>query len=127
MRYVTVLHELEDSKIEIDRLINDENVVEHPPKTNGTPNNLLELCEGYKPVDIEPKELYMYFELIMDKKFSKDLSDIKAGFHPGRMVYMTIDFYLEKFGRNKGEAMRNLHGLVKMAKYLYSHDKQYAI
>ena len=62
---------------------------------------MLELCEGYPAVEIDPKALYEYFELIMDFKFTKDIADIKKGFQPGRMVYMTVDYYLEKFGKNK--------------------------
>ena len=43
------------------------------------------------------------------------------------MVFLTVDFHLEKFKGDREAAMRNLAGLVKMAKNLYSHDKQYAV
>ena len=98
-----------------------------PPPEKVIPNNLIELCEGYTPIEITPKELYRYFELILDKKLSIDKEYLKAGFQPGKMVYMTVDYHFEKFGNDKELALRNLTGLVKMAKNLYSHDKQYAV
>ena len=98
-----------------------------PPPEKVIPNNLIELCVGYAPIEITPKELYRYFDLILYKKFSIDKEDLKAGFQPGRMVYMTVDYHFEKFGNDKELALRNLAGLVKMAKKLYSQDKQYAV
>ena len=111
----------------MERLLKGYTAPPPPPPEKLVPKNLIELCEGYTPIEISPKELYKYFDMILDKKFSIDMGDLKAGFQPGRMMYMTVDYYLEKFGKNKELGLRNLAGLVKMAKNLYSQDKQYAI
>ena len=74
MKYVMCLHELQECKIEIDRLLKG---FQAPPPQKVIPRNLLELCEGYSPVEIQPKELYRYFDMILDKKFSVDLGDMK--------------------------------------------------